>query len=302
MGIAMPWMAALSVPLRLKNAKGKQMPAFLQELYQNFWQHLWWPAWVSGLAIGIMASALGVFVVWRRLAYFGAAVAHSGLLGVALAVILHWPFLLGIWLACLLTALAIYLLGRLNLPLANDGLLGLVAHVNLALGVVLISLLQQPALNIESFLFGDILLIDERTFGITLLLLGVVLLVLSFFWQSWLKITVSQELSIAYGLHFWRQEGLFILLLTTIIAMGMHLVGILLWISLLIIPALTVRPWVSSPFLMLVASALVAMLMISLGLALSFYWDVPSGASIVLFGGGLFFVSVLAAKYRRGKN
>ncbi len=274
----------------------------LEKLSESFWQSLWWPAWISGLGIGMLASLLGVFVVWRRLAYFGAAVAHSGLLGVALAIILQWPFLLGIWLACLATALFVYFLNRLQLPLTNDGLLGLTAHVNLALGMVLISLLQTPALDIESFLFGDILLIDPWTFGITLLLLGIVLLLMAFFWKNWLKLTISEELSIAYGVKKWREEGVFILVLTTVIAIGMHLVGILLWLSLLIIPALTVRPWVSSPLAMLFSSIIMALLMITLGLAAAFYWDVPSGASIVVLGGSVFFISVLAAKCRRGQS
>lgn len=278
------------------------MVEILEKFSASFWQSLWWPAWVSGLGIGMLASLLGVFVVWRRLAYFGAAVAHSGLLGVALAILLQWPFLLGIWLACLATALLVYFLNRLQLPLANDGLLGLIAHVNLALGIVLISLLQQPALDIESFLFGDILLIDPWTFSITLLLLGIILLLMAFFWKNWLKLTISEALSIAYGVKKWREEGVFIVVLTTVIAIGMHLVGILLWLSLLIIPALTVRPWVASPLAMLFTSMAVALGMITLGLAAAFYWDVPSGASIVLVGGIGFFISVLAAKCHRGQS
>src|SRR5690349_7324532 len=95
-----------------------------------------WPALIAGICLALVAAALGVFVVWRRMAYFGDALAHAAFLGVAIGLMLNIALPVPVLLVCLLTAVILVLLdyhGRL----AQDTLLGIIAHTSLSLGLIL---------------------------------------------------------------------------------------------------------------------------------------------------------------------
>ena len=115
-------------------------------------------ALLGGLGVALAAGPLGTFIVWRRMAYFGDTLAHSGLLGVALGAMLHLDPQLGVVLTCLLAALALVLLQRQR-ELATDTLLGILAHTTLSLGLVALAFLETLRVDLVGYLFGDILAI-----------------------------------------------------------------------------------------------------------------------------------------------
>jgi len=226
------------------------------------------------------------------MAYFGASVAHTALLGVALGFLLSIDVTVGIALTCICFAFAIVLLQR-KIELASDTLLGILAHASLAVGIVVLSLLDGVRIDLMGYLFGDILAVSS----IDLLWIfgggGICIGILVAIWRPLLSITVHEELARAEGVPVLAIQLLFTLLLAVVIAVSLKIVGALLIISLLIIPAATARPFARSPEAMAILAGLIGMLSVAGGLFASFQWDTPSGPSIVVAAFLLFLASLL---------
>lgn len=257
-----------------------------------------WRAALGGFGVALAAGPLGCFVVWRRMAYFGASVAHSALLGVALGFVLSIDLTVGITLTCLCFAVAIVLLQRVT-SLASDTLLGILAHASLAVGIVTLAFMEGVRVDLLSYLFGDILAVSEWDliwiFGGG----GACLALLIALWRPLLAITVHEELARAEGLPVFAIQLLFTGLLAIVIAVSMKIVGALLIISLLIIPAAAARPFARSPEVMAMLAALIGVISVAGGLTASFHWDTPSGPSIVVFAFLLFLGGLIGAKLRK---
>ena len=116
-------------------------------------------ALLAGLGAVLAAAPLGCFVIWRRMAYFGDATAHAAILGVALAFALQAPVFLSVLGVALAMALTVaFLSGR---GYAADALLGVMAHSALAFGLVAVSLIPNARIDLNAFLFGDILAVSR---------------------------------------------------------------------------------------------------------------------------------------------
>ncbi len=155
-------------------------------------------AFLGGLGVAGVAGPLGCFVIWRGMIYFGAALAHSALLGVALALLLGWPPDLGIALLCLAMASGFLLLDRGQL-IASDTLLGVLAHASLALGLLALALVEGQRVDLMSYLFGDILALNDTDL---LVIFGLVILVVGggfWFWRPMLASTVNEDLARVEG-------------------------------------------------------------------------------------------------------
>ena len=251
-------------------------------------------ALIGGLGIALIAAPLGVFVVWQRQSYFGATLAHSALLGVSIGLFLETNLTLTIIATSLFVAWAITQLSHYK-QLSTDTLLGILAHSSLAFGLIIISLQDNVQIDLMSYLFGDVLSIE----GIDLLLILLIgILILIFYrlhWNDLLNITLNQELAQVEGVKVKRVQLQFVLLLALMIALSMKIVGVLLVTSLLIIPAAAARRLSNTPEKMLWISILLGLISVLLGLAASFFADLPTGPAIVLVATCLFLL-LLAKK------
>ncbi|HOB61129.1 MAG TPA: zinc ABC transporter permease subunit ZnuB [Candidatus Competibacteraceae bacterium] len=256
-------------------------------------------ALLGGLGVALAAGPLGAFIVWRRMAYFGDTLAHSGLLGVALGAALHINPGLGVIATCLLVALALVLLQRQQW-LATDTLLGMLAHTTLSLGLIALAFLETVRVDLVGYLFGDLLAISAVDLywiwgGAALALAALVWL-----WRPLLAATVHEELARVEGVPVFQVRLAFMLLIAIVIAVAMKVVGILLITSLLIIPAATARRFARSPEGMAILASLLGSSAIGLGLWASLRWDTPAGPSVVVAATGLFVLSsALPAPSRR---
>ena len=256
-------------------------------------------AMIAGLAAAAVAGPLGSFIVWRRMAYFGDALAHSALLGVALALVLEISVMLGVFFVAAVVALALALLRGVR-ALPADTLLGIFAHASLALGLIVVSLVVWPGFDLMAFLFGDILAVGRADILVIIAGGAAVLAVLAVIWRPLLAATVSEEIAIAEDMHPRAAEMAYTLLLAAAIAMAMKITGILLFTSLLVIPAASARLFSRGPEAMAVLAALVGMASVAAGLSVSLRLDAPSGPAIVAAAFALFVVFHIAAwLYRR---
>ena len=171
----------------------------------------------------------------------------------------------------------------------SDTLLGLMAHTTLAAGLVTLSLVDNVRIDINSYLFGDLLAVDRQDLITMAIGATVVLAVLSKMWRGLLAASVSEELAQVEGYPVARLRLLFMVMLAVVIAGAMKLVGVLLITALLIIPAAAARPFSKSPAQMAGLATVISMLAVAMGLGFSYQFDTPAGPSIVLTS-ALFFV------------
>ncbi|MGC9456077.1 MAG: zinc ABC transporter permease subunit ZnuB [Halothiobacillaceae bacterium] len=256
-----------------------------------WWDDFLWRALLGGLGVVLIAGPLGCFVVWRRMAYFGATLAHAGLLGVGLGFLLSIAPMLSVALVSVATALLLLLLEKRG-DLASDTILGILAHGTLAIGLIVVSFLESARVDLFGYLFGDILALSNADLLVVLATDIVVLALLFRLWPTLLSITLSEDMARAEGLPVERSLLLFTLLLAVTIAVAMKLVGVLLITSLLIIPAAAARRLASSPEQMAAGAVGVGMLSVAGGLGLSWYHDTPTGPSIVVAALALFLLSL----------
>ena len=252
-------------------------------------------ALAGGVGVALVAGPLGVFVVWRRMAYFGAAMAHSALLGVALGFLLAVDLNLAVIVVCIALALLLVALQRQQ-ALATDTLLGILAHGALAVGLIVLAFVETLRVDLMSYLFGDVLAVTSHDLAWIYGGGAVVLIALAVIWRPLLAATVHEELAEVEGVRVGAVRLAFMLLLAVVIAVGLKVVGILLVTSLLIVPAAAARWLARTPEQMALWASAIGAVAVIAGLGGSLAWDTPAGASIVVAAMALFALVTLAAR------
>lgn len=247
-------------------------------------------ALLAGIGVALVTGPAGCFVVWRRLAYFGETIAHSALLGVALALLADVHIVGGIFVcASAIVLMMSFLEGRDALP--SDTLLGMFAYGGLAVGLVVLAFFPAVRFNLNGLLFGDILAVSKLDLAIVWGGGAIALVVLWRLWRPLLAATVNTDLASVAGLRPERARLAFGLLMAAIIAVAIKIVGVLLIVALLVIPAAAVRRLTRSPEAMAVGAAVAGMAAVVGGLLASAEFDTPSGPSIVVAALVLFAIT-----------
>ncbi len=252
-------------------------------------------AGLAGVGVALAAGPLGSFVVWRRMAYFGDATAHAAILGVALALALELPVVLGTLILAAFVGWAVAALAARGR--AVDMSLIVVAYGALAAGLVAVSLAGGGRVNLEAYLFGDILTV---TTGDLKVVWGGAILVVALLlwrWSALLTSTLNEDLASAAGLDPARERLVLTLALAVVVAVALKVVGALLIGAMLVIPAAAAQSLARSPEAMAVMAVVAGVLSVLGGLAASYRLDTPAGPSIVV-AAAVLFVASLAVRRR----
>jgi len=252
----------------------------------------------AALGIAIVAGPLGCFVVWRRIAYFGDAMAHAAILGVALSLAFDISTILGVLAVTAAVAVGISAMSRRSLGI--DTLLGIAAHGSLALGIVAVSLAASRPVDLEAYLFGDLLAVNGRDLVLiwtgAILVLGLIL----WRWSALLMATLNPDLAHAYGISPGRENLGLMIALAVVVAVSIQVVGALLITAMLIIPAATARLLSRTPEQMALGACAAGVLAAISGLAVSWTLDTPTGPTIVSLTFAIFLLSAgIAGIWRR---
>ena len=252
-------------------------------------------AFAAGIGLAFITGPLGCFIVWRRLSYFGDTIAHSALLGVVIAYALDFNLIIAVFVvSCLLALSLLFLQRRTNLP--DDALLGLLAHSVLAIGLVLLGILSFIRIDLMGLLFGDILSVNVTDLLFVWIGGSIVLIVLVLIWRPLFAGTVNLELAKAEGLNPDLANAIFTLLIASVIAISIKIVGILLITGLLIIPASASRNLSSTPIQMAIISSIIGVASVVLGIQTSMIWNTPTGPTILTITLGVFILTLLPLK------
>lgn len=248
---------------------------------------------LAGIAVALISGLVGCFVVWRRMSYYGESIAHSSLLGVGLGILMGIGINLGVIFTCLLFGI-LFLWLQQSKVLSSDTLLGVLSHLALSVGVIVISM-NRVKIDIHSFLFGDILTVTQNDLWGMYLAVLVVVIIICLNWSSLLLVTIDEDLAKAEGVNPLFINLLLTSILTIVVAVSIQIIGLLLITSMLIIPAAASRRLVNSPETMAVVATVIGILSVIIGIFLSVEIDAPSGPSIVVVSAVLFFLSPVLA-------
>lgn len=255
-------------------------------------------ALLAGLGLAVIAAPLGCFIVWRRMAYFGETVAQAGLIGIVVGLGLSLNLTASVLAVTLIISLLLVLLGRQQaVPL--DSILGLLAHTALALGVIAAALVRGPQIDLMTFLFGDIFAVTAADLRWVFIGGAVALTALMFVWRPLLSLSVHEDLAAAEGVPAERVKLLFVLVLALVVAIAIKIVGVLLTIAFLMMPAAAARPVSETPEQMALFAAIFGMLAVAFGLFLSVTLDTPGGPSIVVVLAAFFAASIAPSVLRQ---
>jgi len=249
-------------------------------------------ALLTGAVLGVTCALLGVFVVLRRMAFIGVGISHAALGGVAIGLLAGLPPVAAAGVFSVIVAWVIGWITRRG-EVSEDTAIGVFFPTAMALGVALISLSQTYRQDLLGYLFGNILSVGPGDLWLLLALAGVSLGVLALFFKEFLFLGVDEEAAKAAGLPAAFLSYLLLTILAVTIVAAMKLVGIIMVSAFLVVPAATGQTLGGSVRGMVWFSVASALLSVFVGLWLSWLWNLPSGASVVLFAAALFFGSYL---------
>lgn len=264
----------------------------------------------GGLLLAPLAGLLGTFVVLRGFSFFGEAIAHSTLAGIAIAVLLGFApgtdtaAVLGILLVyALLVALAIHWMSKRGV-LRSDVGIAIIFSTSIALGNLLIYATDHP--NPETLLmnvvFGSLLFLDWADLVALAVLLAVVIGFLAAYRSELTLVTLHPEYATAVGVRVDRINLMFLMLLTLTVAMGVRLLGAFLVTAVLVIPAAGARHLASSLSGMLAVACGLALVAIQGGIVVSAQVNMPTGPTVVLLCTGLFLACVAWSRWVMGRQ
>jgi len=252
-------------------------------------------AFIAGALVGFLASYYGAFVVQRGLSFLGSGLAHAAFGGVALGLLLH---LEPLWIAApftVIVAIGIFWV-KDRTQLGSDTAVGIFFSVSMALGVVFLFLRKDYSSDAFTYLFGSILAVMPMDIIVTLFVVLLTLATLPL-WRRWAYTAFDRELAETDHLPVRRDDYLLSILIAITIVVAIKVVGIVLIAAFLVIPAATAR-LISSTFRkMTILSIVFGTTGALVGLVLSYYLDVPSGAMIILLQAVIFTIAMVVHSF-----
>jgi len=243
----------------------------------------------GGLVIAVLLGWVGVYATSRNMSFVGAGVAHASLAAVALAILVGWSPLITVIIFSILLGTLLYVLDT-RTSVSRDTAIGILFSAGMAVGILLLQFHDGYVPELMSFLFGTILSITQIDIIIVASIGTVMMLFLFLLRRELLYITVDPDGAYLSGMNRTAVE-LFLYISTSLaVVISIKLVGIVLVSALLVLPAAIAKSFATSFSLFVRYAICFSIFMVIFGLVLSFYADLPSGASIVLLG-TVFFLS-----------
>jgi manganese/iron transport system permease protein len=253
---------------------------------------------LASVLVAVICGVLGSFVVLKGLAFIGDALAHASFGGVALAFVLGANIYIGAFVFAVATALGIGAITRGG-RVSSDTAIGVLFSGTFALGILIISRVETYTTDLFGYLFGDVLSITSGDLW-TILILGVLVLALvAAFYRQLLFVAFDPTVAAAAGLPARALEYLLLALLGMTIVTAIQAVGIVLVVALLVTPSATAFLLTGRFHHMIALSTVVGGLSALVGIYLSYYLDLASGAAIIIVATAFFFIALAATGFRR---
>jgi ABC-type Mn2+/Zn2+ transport system permease subunit/heat shock protein HslJ len=255
-------------------------------------------AFAAALVVGTLCSTIGVYVVLRKLSFIGDGIAHASFAGVVVAYIRGLDYYVGAAIVAVITALGIGYVNRRG-KVSLDTAIGVLFTGAFALGVFLMSRLKSYSVDLQSFLFGDILAVSRADLILILSLSFIVAISLALLYRPLLYTSFDPVVAEASGIRAAFVDYALLVLLALTIIISLETVGIVLVAALLVTPAASAYQLTRRFTRMMVISACIGAGCAVAGLYASYYLQGASGATIVLLATLVFFVSMAFGRLRK---
>ncbi|HEO7897216.1 TPA: metal ABC transporter permease [Streptococcus agalactiae] len=248
-------------------------------------------AFITAIVIGIVAGAVGCFIILRSMSLMGDAISHAVLPGVAISFILGINFFIGAIVFGLLSSIIITYIKE-NSVIKGDTAIGITFSSFLALGIILIGLANSTT-DLFHILFGNILAVQDSDKYMTIIVGLIVLTLITIFFKELLLTSFDPVLAKSMGMRVSFYHYLLMILLTLVAVTAMQSVGTILIVALLITPAATAYLYVKSLRTMLFLSSALGAIASVLGLYIGYTFNIAAGSSIVLTSTFMFLLAFL---------
>jgi zinc transport system permease protein len=256
---------------------------------------------IAALLASTACGIVGVYVVVKRIVFISGGISHASFGGIGLGYFFSIEPILGALIFAPISALAMGMVTR-RTRLPEDTAIGVLWVFGMALGILLVFLTPGFAPDLMVYLFGDILFVSAKEITMMLILDGVIILTVSLLYKEFLALCFDEEFSTAIGIPTERLYLTLLCLVALTVVVLIRVVGIIMVIALLTIPAAMSRQFTHDLRKMMLLSILFSIIFTVGGLWLSYFLRWPSGATIILFGVVLFLASLAFSRLRRGKS
>ena len=277
----------------------------MPNLLNFFLEPLSYPFMVRGMAaaviVGIVCALVGSYVILRGMAFFGDALAHAILPGVAIGYLISGAASASLFwwglVTAILTAVGIGAISK-GAQLKEDTAIGIVFAGMFALGIALISTMRSYTVDLVHLLFGNVLGVTTASLLLTAVFGGLVVLIIIAFYKEFLVISFDPVLAETLRLPTEALRYLLLMLIAVTIVVSLQTVGVALMLAMLVTPAATAYLLTRRLPTMMAVAAFIGAISGVVGLYLSYYISIASGAAIVLVCTGIFLVVALFAPSR----
>jgi manganese/iron transport system permease protein len=257
---------------------------------------------IAAILVGLVCAVVGTYVVLRGMAFFGDALAHTILPGIALGYLvtggarepLFW-WALG---TAIVASLGIGAISK-NAEIKEDTAIGIIFAGMFALGIALISTVRSYTVDLSHFLFGDILSVSTQSLWLILIFGGLVLLVIFAFYKEFTTLSFDPILAVTLRLPVGLLNNLLLTLIAITVAVSLQTVGVALMVAMLVTPAATAYLLTQRLSNMMLLAAIFASLSGVIGLYFSYYLSIASGAAIVLTATLFFIIAFVWKKIKQ---
>ena len=262
-------------------------------------------ALIAGLIASVTFGIVGAFVVTRRISYIAAAISHSILGGIGASIFLSRSFdwawctpLFGSIVAALASALVIGVVS-LRAKEREDTIIGAIWATGMAAGVLFIYFAPGPAVNPESFIFGNILLTSKTDLIITGVLGAIVVGVTALNYSKLVAVCFDEEFVRLRGVSAAGYYLVLLCLIALSVVLLVRLTGIILAIALIVLPAATAARFSRQLWRIMAIAAVLCMIFTTGGLAFSYPTQTPTGPVVVIFAAAVYGLALLVRVKRR---
>ncbi len=253
-------------------------------------------ALLAGLLASVGCGVMGSYVVVKRIGYMAGGISHSVLGGMGAALFFGFAPMKGALVAAITAALLIGWI-KLRWRAREDTLIGAMWAMGMSIGILFISRTPGYSTDLVSYLFGNILLVSQAQIremaALDLLVIGMVLA----FYRQFLAVSFDEEFARLRGVPVNFFYLLFLCLVALTVVLLVQVVGLVLVIALLTLPAAIAGHYIHTMGRMMVAASILGMAFTTTGIMVSYYLDLPTGAVIILLAGGAYLISTAFSQW-----
>lgn len=249
----------------------------LEALSYDFFQN----ALLAGLLVSLVAGVIGSLIVVNRITFLAGGIAHSSYGGIGISIYLGLPILFGATVFAVITAIIVAIITLKNRSKA-DSIIGILWAAGMAIGIIFVDLTPGYNVDLMSYLFGSILAVSYNDIIYMAVLDFVVIALVIYFYKEILAVSYDAQFATLRGLSVRFFYTLILILAALCIVAAIRVVGLILVIALLTIPTYIALMFANNLSKMMIISSLFAMLFSTLGLFVSYFYDISSGASIIM--------------------